>query len=218
MAGDDVKELIDLSWQLQLALGSGYLAYLISYAGVRDHHTAADAVFRAIAFGLIANILLAWDPFSQPGNIACAFLATIFAGALWRWRIGRWARYVLRWSNISWADDIPTAWLSITALSTDARPTQIAVELLDGRILLCEDTRPFADAPHGPYTLGLDGSAAIYVTAEMRPNGEWIEKQDARHETEGDLITYIPAPQIKRVDFRLWTKLNGSVEQAEVIG
>lgn len=209
------EKLLNLPLHLQISLGSGYLAYLVAYAGIRQHHTTSEVFFRSIAFGMAATAIMLWappspsmlaewrNPFWRP---ATAVLVTIAVGAFWRWRGMRWSRWTLRKLNVSWTDDIPTAWLSVTATETDARPTQIVVDLENGRTLLCEDTRAFIGAPFAPCVYGLDGSVAMYVTAERTPEGTWIERQDVRHPMDGDLLTYVPASTIKRVELRLWTK------------
>ncbi|WP_231621803.1 hypothetical protein, partial [Sphingomonas sp. 37zxx] len=106
---------------------------------------------------------------------------------------------VLRELNVSWTDDIPTAWLSITATETDISPTQIVVDLDNGRTLMCEDTRPFVGAPSASCVYGLDGSIAFYVTAERPAGGDWVDRTEIRHSIEGDMLTYVPASSINRL-------------------
>jgi hypothetical protein len=196
------SSLFQLSLTLQVAIGSGYLAYLISYAGLRQHHTAADAILRSFAFGVVANVAMQYLPLVKPVAVAVAFLMTIFCGVIWRWLLMHRWRNLMRILGVSWSDDIPTAWLSLTATSTGWAPSQVLVETLDGRMLFCDDTRLFKDAHEGPVVFGLQGDIALYVTAERRSDGEWFDKNDVRHTSEGDLITYVPASQIKRVEVR----------------
>lgn len=198
-------ELIKLSFAVQLAIGGGYLAYLIAYAGIRQHHTAADAVLKSFAFGVPASAIMTYGYQSTVLTPLVAFAVTIVAGICWRGFGMRGWGALMRKARISWADDIPTAWLSVTATRTDFSPSQIAVEMTDGRLLLCEDTRLFGDAHEGPVTFGLVGDIALYVTAEQRPDGTWDEKTDVRH-ADGDLMTYIPASQIKRVEMRYFSE------------
>ena len=223
------EKLFALPWHLQLALGSGYLAYLVAYAGIRQHHTATDTVFRSIAFGLVASAILLWLPavglrphWIPPAPIwrpLAAVIATVAVGAFWRWRGMRWSRSMLEAANVSWSDDIPSAWISITAQRTDVRPSQVTVDLNDGRTLVCDDTRMFRDSPFGPCVFGLDGSVALYVTAERRADdgdtkGEWFEHDDVRNPMDGDRLTYIPASAIRRVELRHWTKANAKGAKA----
>jgi hypothetical protein len=210
----DLDKALALPIAVQIALGSGYLAYMIAYAGLREKHTATDAIFRAVAFGLVATaVLTSFDPARLPTKI-CAVLLTVLAGAGWRWIGMELTRKVLRRTDISWTDDIPTAWLSITAVKTDARISQIAVDLDDGRTVVCEDTRRFVGAPHGPCVFGLSGDLGIYVTAEMRANGEWFSHEHVLHDTQGANMTYLPASKIKRVELRFWTNANGKAAEA----
>lgn len=203
------ERLLSLPWQIQFALGSGYLAYLVAYSGIRQHHTATDVIFRSVSFGLVGTAVILWAHL-RPGWLeAVAVLATLAAGALWRLKGMGWVKAALGLTNVTWADDIPSAWLSITAVRTDVRPSQIAVDLDNGRMLVCDDTRRFEDAPFGPCIFGLDGSLALYVTAEMRPDGTWIEKGDVEDLSDGPRLTYLPASVVKRVELRLWTRSNG---------
>lgn len=206
------EKLLSLPFYIQLALGSGYLAYLVAYAGIRQHHTPSEVAFRSIAFGMAATAVMLWAP-EAPSTFnslkhslwrpTTALIVTVAVGALWRWRGMRWSSAALRELNVSWTDDIPTAWLSITATETDVSPTQIIVDLDNGRTLMCEDTRPFDKAPFAPCVYGLDGSIAFYVTAERPAGGEWIELTDTRHAGDGDMLTYLPASSIKRIQLRL---------------
>lgn len=210
------KALLTLPLAIQIALGSGYLAYLIAYAGLREKHTSTDAVFRTIAFGLIATAVLTWLDANSRLIQLSAFGATVLAGAFWRFKGMDWTRRVLRKSDISWTDDVPTAWLTVTATRTSAAVAHIAVDLDDGRTVVCDDTRPFADAPYGPCVFGLAGDVALYVTAERRPDGEWFDHLDILHPTEGARLTYLPVGKIKRVELRFWTKANALAAAAEM--
>ena len=106
------EAFLKLPLAVQIALGGGYLAYLVACAGIRQHHTATDAIFRSLAFGLPATAVLAWAPSYPILRPICAIAASLLAGALWRWRGARWSRELLSASNVSWSDDISTAWLS----------------------------------------------------------------------------------------------------------
>lgn len=193
-------DIIKLTFAVQAALVSGYAAYLIAYAGIRRHHTASDAGFRAIAFSLPATGILTYGYQAPVITTLVAIALSLVAGVMWRWfGMAQWAK-VMREARISWADDIPTAWLSVISGSKSS-PSQVIVETQDGRLLMCLDTRLFGDAHAGPVVFGLDGDVSMYVTDECRADGEWIDKEDIRH-AEGDLLTYVPASQIKRVELR----------------
>ena len=204
-------EFISLSATIQVSLASGYIAYLIAYAGFRKDHTGADATFRSLAFGSIATFVLLWQPLGFVPHALIAFVLTTVAGAVWRRYATHWVHDALRKTNVSWTDDVPNAWLSITAKRTDLPLSQIAADTTDGRLLICDDTRPFKDAPFGPCILGLDGSLAFYVTGEQRSNGSWAEPNETYTENDGHCITYLPAASIKRVELRYYTPPNERV-------
>jgi len=59
--------LLNLPWNIQIALASGYAAYLLGYRGVRAAHKAIDIAFITLVFGLVATgviVLLAITSFS----------------------------------------------------------------------------------------------------------------------------------------------------------
>ncbi len=195
------SDLLTLSLAVQIAIAGGYIAYLIAYAGIRQHHTASDTVLKSFAFGCVASFIMTRGYQHAILTPIVAFASAIAAGLLWKlFGMSAWQK-MLRASKVSWADDIPSAWLSVTATRTDCSPSQVCVELNDGRLLFCENTRLFGDAHEGPVTLGLLGDIAFYVTAERRADGTWDEKTDVRH-AEGDLMTYVPASNIRRVELR----------------
>lgn len=202
-------ELLKVPLAIQIALVGGYLAYLLAYAGVRQHHTTSDAAFKSIVFSLAATAVLIAKPFVPYLNEVIAVLAAVACGIVWRLIGMRATQAVLRKAGL-WADDLPNAWLTITALRSDVRPSQIAVDVEGGQTLVCDDTRPFKDAPYGPCIYGLDGSIAFYVTAERRADGKWFEHENVSN-IDGHRLTYIPASAIKRVEIRNWTKATARV-------
>lgn len=196
-------DLLNLPFAIQMAVGSGYLAYLVAYAGIREHHSTTDVVFRTLSFGIVTTGILTL-PIKYPYLLAAlAITATVFAGIVWRKFGMRWSKSLLRSADVSWSDDIPSAWMSLTAADTDCPHAQISVELDDGRMLHCANTRNFADAPYGPCLYGPDGSIAMYVTKEMRPDGSWFEHEHVFDESEGWQITYIRPSIIRKVHIRL---------------
>lgn len=202
-------EILNLPFAIQVSLGSGYAAYLLAFSGLRQHHTATDVIFRTIAFGLVASLTISITKesgLSEFSSALIAFAITVISGALWRTVISQFVRYCLRRFLIAWSDDLPSAWLSITAERTDLRPSQIVVELSDGRLLMCDDTRLYKAAPFECGVFGLDGSVAMYVTSEKPPSGEWFNHEQVLHRHEGANITYIPAANIRRVEIRQWKK------------
>ena len=209
------QDLLTLPFAIQVALSSGYLAYLVAFAGLRSHHTTTDMLFRVFVFSSLGTAIFYLLPNDPILAAALATLVSLVLALFWRKYGNRASKFILRKLQVSWSDDVPSAWLSITAERTDLRPSQIVVQLRDGRLLMCEDTRKFANAPFGPCMFGLEGSVAMYVTAEMRPNGEWIEQKDVIHPHEGARITHIPASEIARSEIRHWQKSTGAVARVE---
>ena len=195
--------VVALPWQLQLALGAGYAAYIIAYSGIRDHHKGADIAFRSIAFGLVTPaafaIMPAWVAWVQ---VAVAVTATVAAGLLWRFLGMAIVSNALRRFDVSWADDVPSAWTTVAIQNSRHRLSQIAVQMDDGSWLYCDDTSGFAVAPFGPCRFGLNGDVALYVTSEEDAAGTVTHHEAVQDAAWGDRITFVPASKVKRVALR----------------
>jgi hypothetical protein len=195
-------DLLRLPWEIQLALASGYAAYVVAYTGMRERQRTIDIAFISLVFSLVATLVL-WLLSSQSIVIAsvAAFIASVLAGAAWR-KFGRpLTLAALRAGNVTWSDDEPSA-LATLSCSTKFYVSQIAVLLDDGTWLSCKDTAPFADAPFGPCQIGPNGDVAMYLTHEEPPGGEEREVPNVRNVAYGDRVTYIPASKIKRITLR----------------
>jgi hypothetical protein len=196
------EKLLTLPFELQLALGSGYLAYALAYIGIRGHHQTADTVFRTFAFGLIAWAVLAIVPVERPWlRVAGAVLSAIVAGALWRALGIEMVRKAMRATNYSWADEAPSAWATLYANHARSGVTQVSVLHEDGTWLNCDLCHDFETAPHGPFVLGPNGDIALYVTDEEK-DGVIHRCDTVRDDEYGDRLTYVPAAKIKRIALR----------------
>jgi hypothetical protein len=194
--------LLNLPWQIQVSLGSGYAAYLLSYRGIRFGHRTIDTTFITLAFGLVATGTMAFMRNQNPIVAgAAAFIATCVLALFWRRFFRDMLGALLRKLNITWANDDPSA---LATLSGNSRHpiSQIAVELDDGTWMRCDHADKYKDTPFGPLTLGPEGDIALYLTHEEKLGQEPKELQTVRHPDWGDLITYIPAARIRQITFR----------------
>jgi hypothetical protein len=192
---------LSLPWQIQASLAIGYAAYFLAYVGIRFSHQAVDVFFRALIFGVIANLIIWQVRMLHPAlAIAIAFLGALALGLFWRRFARGWVHAALHFFNVSWADDDPSAPITLSR-NTKYRVSQVAVELQDGTWLRCENTAQFADAPFGPFTLGPNGDMLMYLTHIDEKDGASKELKTVRHEA-GDRINYIPAASIRQVTLR----------------
>lgn len=211
MDPDLVRKLVALPWTLQLVLGSGYCAYLLAYVGIRHDHKAADTVFSTLAFGLIAvGAMTLTSRLIDSAQAVLTFLATLTAGALWRTVLRDGLRRVLRASGYSWNDGTPSAWARL--LQEQHTPTQLTVQLKDGRYLLCTDTTRVKDVPFGPYVLGWAGDALLYVDRSIAADGKVSDLNDTFNDDWGNLLTYVPRDEIRKVSIRYLNRPSGSAE------
>ncbi|MHA1559100.1 MAG: hypothetical protein ACTSWI_00275 [Alphaproteobacteria bacterium] len=197
-------DLLSLAWQIQLSLAAGYIAYALGYSGIRAHHKAVDVAFGTLAFGLLATGLLAVFARSEWNDIwagLSAFLATVALGLLWRRYFRDVVRWFLRITRVSQADDIPSAWTSLSE-RPDYDVSQVALRLEDGTWLRCDDTAKFAKSAFGPCILGGNGDILMYLTHKQSPGKETEEMPTTADEVWGDRVTYIPAARISQVNIR----------------
>jgi hypothetical protein len=190
------------TWQLQVAVGSGYTAYMIAYTGIRSHHQSIDTTFRTIAFSVVSTaIMLSLSDVQRTALILIAFGGTVTAGVLWR-RFGMdlWEA-TLRFLDVTWADDTPSAWARMSADQAH-HITQLSVLTIDGVRLRCHDASTCGDLPLGPCVLGTNGDLLLYVTHIKRPGEEEKESVHMCNTTHGARMTYLPASSIKELQVR----------------
>jgi hypothetical protein len=198
-----MNDLLKLSWQVQVALGSGYVAYMLAYVGIRQHHQATDITFRTISFGLLASLTLYLKPTGYiVWDSLLAFFVAVAGGLVWRYAGIGLLRRSLRHFNISWADDTPTAWATISSANSQHKLTQLSVLLQDGTWLICSPVGKFNDDPFGPCVLGQGGDLALYVTEEIEPCGKSRPQTTVKDNALGSRLTYVPAAAIKRIVMR----------------
>jgi hypothetical protein len=198
-------DFLKLTLEVQVALASGYAAYAISYTGLRDRQRPIDIAFISLVFSVPATVTYSF--FASNGyliSIPAAFLAAIVAGIVWRKFVRPFVFPILRWFNVTWSNDDPSA---LATLSGDSKfgVTQIAVLLDDGTWLRCDNVLAFENAPFSPYVLGPNGDVALYLTHEESSAGVKA-LTSTRDSYYGDRITYIPAARIKRITIRHGSK------------
>jgi hypothetical protein len=196
-----MPELLALSWTVQVAIASGYAAYIIAYRGIRSHHSTQDALFLALVFSLIATATLYWwrscNPIAQG---LASFLAALSAGLLWRRHGIDALTKLLRKDDTTWSDDTPSAWVRLQENRKHA-VSQLSVLLTDGTWLHCDETGLFDGAPWAPFVLGSSGDVLMYTTS-VKPKDGPERRQTTTLDPMGDRITYVPAAQIARILLR----------------
>lgn len=202
-----MKELLELSWQTQIVIVGGYIAYVIAYSGRRKTHRAFDTFAIILCFGGLALFTLSISDKIVPASLnfkteisaVAAVLVSIIASIAWR----RWFRSIsrkcIRFLSKSEDDGLSTAWESVTQLE-GLSYSQINVLLTDGRTLESYQLEQFNKLPNGPFVMGDDGSIALYVNYITEDNN----RREAKNiiDDDGSRMTFIPASQIVEVDFR----------------
>jgi hypothetical protein len=206
-------DILALSWKVQVAIASGYAAYIVSYRGIRSHHSAQDTLFLSLVFSLVATGTL-WLCRDLPPPLAgtWALITSLAAGLFWRRHGMQLLTETLRGPNTTWADDTPSAWVRLQE-NREFPVSQISVLLKDGTWLNCDETSKFNDAPYGPCVLGTNGDILIYLTSTTPKvvGTEAVKDKVLKtvlHEQYGARLTYVPSGEIARVNIRLMPSLN----------
>lgn len=199
-------DLLSLPWATLLTLASGYAAYFIANIGIRGHHKSIDVAFSVLVFGFFSyGFYYALREVEKKEILEASALTFLFAlvlGALWQVFFRPLLGSVLRFFNVSFNDDLPSAWVGLLA-ARKASGRQLTVRLTDGTWLKCDDLQKFEDAPNGPCVLGTSGDLLMYVTHQQNADKDEFEDcHDVVKAEWGYEITYVPANQIARVDFR----------------
>lgn len=201
----DPAVILNLPWATLVTLASGYMGYFIAHHGIRDHHKTIDVAFSTLVFGFFSAFAYQVSRYVGEGPLLASVFAALTActiGATWRVWGRRLMRTLLRLGDISHADDVPSAWLSLFN-ETGVRATQLSVRLKDGTILLCDDLSRFEKKPNGPFVMGSSGDILMYVTDIKEPKAKtWETQEDVEYKDWGSVITHIPAAEISRVRFR----------------
>ncbi|MFB6465040.1 DUF6338 family protein [Bradyrhizobium tunisiense] len=202
---DDLTKLINLPWATLLTLASGYAGYFVANVGIREHHKTIDVVFSTLVFGffaafayntsqLLLGLTLSWASL-------VAFIFALVVGGCWSLFGRKISESVLRRLRISYADELPSAWIALFSQKRVA--TQLSVKLKDGTWLKCNDLSRFTSSPNGPCVLGAKGDVLMYVTHVRSSVSEvFFPRDPLADDYWGDEVTYIPADQIARIDFR----------------
>lgn len=204
-------DFLKLPWEIQAALASGYVAYMIAYAVLRGRHSTIDTAFITLVFSLIATVILSlMMTFGPPLAIVTTVVGCCVSGLIWR----KWGRGTYRWSmrklDISWANDDPSTLDTLCGDSTNYL-TAIAIQLDNGQWLRCDNTEKFRDAPHGPALIGPAGDVALYLTHEEEADGTQKELETVSSHDYGDLLTYVPASRIRILNLRYKSSCSSKV-------
>lgn len=205
-------DVFGLPWATLMTLASGYAGYYVANVGLREHHKTIDITFSTLVFGFFATVVYLTigflGSFTETASLIAALLSPLAAFAtsitlgVWWSKIGRkWLERMLRNGNVSHSNELPSAWVTMQSL-TDTTARQLHVRLTDGTWLKCEDLRAFGEAPNGPCVFGGTGDILMYVTDRKPPGGVWHQITGTLDDQWGYEITYIPASQIARVDYR----------------
>ncbi|KFI34294.1 hypothetical protein CG51_05255 [Haematobacter missouriensis] len=192
----------ELSLATRVAVGAGFLAYGLAYAGLRQDHSAVDVFLGTLAFSVLATLVFQQpEDWSDWSRAACAIGVTLCVALLWR----AWLRDFCIWAigklGVHREDGVHRSWAAL--VQTKRKVGQISVHTRDGRTLYLNNRQIYSHAPWEGLYLGGDGSVIMAVEEEEFPDGSEEQREDVHHAEWGTRMTYIPASEVVRVNIRL---------------
>ena len=202
----DVNSIMELQLYLQIAIPSGYLAYLLARLGIRQHDRATDIVFLSLSFSLVS--VMAWylldGVLPETFQMSIAIIAPLFGALLWRKCLHSWTLSLLNKGNIANATQFPNTWIEIIE-STKVGVAQVVVYLKSGEALVCDYIYSFKDAPISLLRWDTGGNIALYVTKRKpKDSDDFIPVTESPMDEVDDIkfyrLTYVPKDSIETIE------------------
>ena len=193
--------LIELPFNIQFALLSGFLTYVVAYEGLKKWHSTFDKVIIILIFTTIALIPVVFLPeMNMLYFYTLVFLVPFISGVIWR-KIGinNW-RKVFRLIKVYADDGVFTSWSVI--LQQERKITQIAVHLKDGSVLILNDRTKLDKVLWKGLYFDNDGSIILAVQTTQLPDGTIIQ-HEVFDEFWGVQFVYIRESEISQITARL---------------
>lgn len=194
--------IFELPIAIQVGLGGGFIAYMLASAGLRRGHTPLDVFMRSLAFGLPGMLTFTYETFSTTSaiNAVLSVILSVAIGGIWRAFLAEWVIGFVKAARIHGDDFQVSAW---DRMIQDRRfeVTQVKVCLKSGTELLLVDGEKYIGTLCNGLLVGSDGAIAMVVDRETR-KGVSRDRRDIQVEEWGTRLTYVPAAEIERVEFR----------------
>ncbi|WP_457650975.1 hypothetical protein [Profundibacter sp.] len=201
----NIDSLLSLPIDTLVLLAAGYLGYRLAFTGKDREHKTTDVIFISAAFAAIAKavMMICVVVGSPAAGLFLAAPASLLVAIIWRRWVSEKVFGILKDKQIMTHDRTETAWQSLIARDGNV-VRQIVVHRTDGTSYMCDDFFPFKDVAPSPLILGMDGSV-VFPVSHWRDAGkeEWTEERDVVSKEWGNLLTYVPADQIKSIEMRL---------------
>ncbi|MCZ4279934.1 hypothetical protein O4H49_04035 [Kiloniella laminariae] len=213
-------KLLDLPYEVQLYLASGYLAYIVASGGLEKNHKATDTIFHALIYSVIAKIIgynLVQDILiicSAPSYLikyipwVTGFSIPIVLAVCWKKYLKRIIIKRLQDFKITTENYRGTTLNSI--IEDDYKQLSfISIKRIDGSHFDSDLAAISYELPENSLItkncdIDEEGNIAIYVTKVTDPNGKELPipiKGGVLDENRREHLNYIPASQIAGIVF-----------------
>ncbi len=223
------QKTLELPFEIQVILASGYVAYKIASSGVEDNHKHIDVAFSILIYSVIAKlgyelsltflIETNTSPLSIKWlSIAGSFVLPVISAIFWR----KWGKnfivFLLQKAKISSENFRGSTWSSL--IHEQFEWSYLSVRLNDGSYIE-SDLQSLPDEL-SKTTCELDeaGNIALYITSIIDPDGKeqiYDIENDVLDNHGREHLTFIPTSEIARVSISRYIRKpsTSSSEEAE---
>ncbi|PID66605.1 MAG: hypothetical protein CR975_02195 [Gammaproteobacteria bacterium] len=191
-----MQGLLDLPFQVQAVIVSGYIGYVIAHRDYRKTEKITDMWMMILIFGFPTGLLL--TIFDSALAYSSIVIGPIIA-FLWNKFGKKRFNELLRKAHISYETNEGDVWNTL-ATRKGVTITQLTVTLKNGRKYHCSDTAKFQNEEFTPCLIDDDG-IAFYVDKFIDSQGKWSEDDETLGKM-GSLITYFPRNDITLLEAR----------------
>jgi hypothetical protein len=210
MDAETTIKLIDaftsMNLYIQIAIPSGYLAYLLARCGLSHNDKPITIFFLSSVFALASVAAFTVGSSDSWLAITLAIITPLICGFLWRAFVHKKIMELLRKFNVANSTEFNLVWDDITQ-NTNVGFTQVTVYLKRGPVLSCSYIYDFDDAPLKLFRTDKNGNIALYITDEKESPSDTFAKTKSNpiEDNNGSpfyyRLTYIPKEEIERIEF-----------------
>lgn len=200
-----MPDILDVPFEIQAMLVSGYLAYRISVVGIDREIKGQDQFFQILVFGFLAWYLgQIRRPESLAVFVAIMLFIAIFLAIIWRANGREFTSWIMKKMGIHTASPYSNVILELVHGHSKLHWRYISVVLKNGKVYK-SDCAKLDTVPSAPDKLFIDeyGNVGLYVT------DTWSEEDGEKTVLFIDNgtfeLTYIPAIEIQSIDIG-WRK------------
>lgn len=224
-----MDSLLNLSFEIQLILVSGYLGYWISTIGIGYKSKTTDVVMQILVFAVFAKLglliyqyilsvfgktyylgnfaskgdaqLNIWSLFIFVGAIFIAILTSCIFAMVWRWRVRSYIEEIMRTLKVHSYIHKPTSLSGMKESFSKNQIDYLSVVLKDGSFYKSRTRELPITNKMRSGLIDADGGVAMYVTKKISADKTIVKN----YKLDANVMTYFAASEIQQIHVK-WTE------------